>query len=67
MHEAVIIDVVRTATGRGKPGGALSGTHPVDVLAMTLQALFERTVSTPARSTTSSAAASPRSASSRGT
>lgn len=43
MHEAVIVDVVRTATGRGKPGGALSGVHPVDLLAGVLSALLERT------------------------
>ena len=42
MTEAVIIDVVRTATGRGKPGGALSGVHPADLLAITLRALVER-------------------------
>ena len=33
MTEAVIVDVVRTRVGRGKPGGALSGVHPVDLLA----------------------------------
>lgn len=27
MNSAVIVDVVRTASGRGKPGGALSGVH----------------------------------------
>lgn len=48
MHEAVIVDVVRTATGRGKPGGALSGTHPVDLLAGVLQALLERSDLDPA-------------------
>jgi acetyl-CoA acyltransferase len=36
MHEAVIVDAVRTASGRGKPGGALSGVHPVDLLASVL-------------------------------
>ena len=49
MPEAVIVDVVRTATGRGKPGGALSGVHPVDLLATTLVALLERTGLDPAR------------------
>jgi len=48
VHEAVIVDVVRTASGRGKPGGALSGTHPVDLLATTLSALLERTGLEPA-------------------
>ena len=42
MNEAVIVDVVRTASGRGKPGGALSGVHPVDLLAEVLQALVDR-------------------------
>jgi acetyl-CoA acyltransferase len=47
MANAVIIDIVRTASGRGKPGGALSGLHPSDLLAATLRALAERTASTP--------------------
>ncbi|MFC8102697.1 thiolase family protein [Streptomyces sp. NPDC057363] len=42
MNDAVIVDVVRTASGKGKPGGALSGVHPVDLLATVLQALVER-------------------------
>ncbi|AOS63020.1 thiolase family protein [Actinoalloteichus hymeniacidonis] len=42
MTSAVIVDTVRTASGRGKPGGALSGTHPVDLLAVVLRALQER-------------------------
>ena len=42
MVDAVIVDVVRTASGRGKPGGALSGTHPVDLLAVVLEALVAR-------------------------
>jgi acetyl-CoA acetyltransferase family protein len=41
--EAVLIDVVRTPVGRGKPGGALSGVHPVDLAAGVLSALLERT------------------------
>lgn len=40
--DAVIVDVVRTPSGRGKPGGALSGVHPVDLLAGVLSALLER-------------------------
>ncbi|WP_026919027.1 thiolase family protein [Gordonia shandongensis] len=40
--EAVIVDAVRTGSGRGKPGGALSGVHPVDLLSQTLQALLAR-------------------------
>ena len=31
MTRAVIIDAVRTPIGRGKPNGALAGTHPVDL------------------------------------
>ncbi|WP_406416349.1 thiolase family protein [Streptomyces sp. NBC_00873] len=42
MNDAVIVDVVRTASGKGKPGGALSSVHPVDLLATVLQALVER-------------------------
>jgi acetyl-CoA acyltransferase len=42
MPTAVIVDVVRTPSGRGKPGGALSGVHPVDLAAGVLQAVLER-------------------------
>ena len=42
MPEAVIVDVVRTPSGRGKPGGALSSVHPVDLVAGVLAALLER-------------------------
>ncbi|ALX65731.1 thiolase family protein [Microbacterium sp. XT11] len=41
--EAVLIDVVRTPVGRGKPGGALSEVHPVDLAAGVLTTLLERT------------------------
>ncbi|MFF2272470.1 thiolase family protein [Agromyces sp. NPDC058136] len=40
--EAVIVDVIRTPVGRGKPGGLLSGVHPVDLLAGVLDALVNR-------------------------
>ncbi|MBO9626797.1 MAG: thiolase family protein [Microbacterium sp.] len=40
--EAVLIDVVRTPVGRGKPGGSLSGVHPVDLAAGMLQAVLDR-------------------------
>jgi acetyl-CoA acyltransferase len=40
--EAVIVDVVRTPVGRGKPGGMLSGVHPVDLLAGVLDAIVSR-------------------------
>ncbi|GAB3617368.1 thiolase family protein [Okibacterium endophyticum] len=42
MERAVIVDVIRTASGKGKRGGALSGTHPTDLLASVLSALIER-------------------------
>ncbi|MFC8719584.1 thiolase family protein [Kitasatospora sp. NPDC057198] len=42
MRDAVIVDAVRTAVGKGKPGGALSGIHPVDLSAHVLGALAER-------------------------
>lgn len=40
---AFIIDAIRTPTGRGKPGGALSGVHPVELLAQLLSTLVART------------------------
>jgi acetyl-CoA acyltransferase len=42
MNDAVIVDVVRLPSGRGKPGGALSGEHPVDLAATVLRAVLER-------------------------
>ncbi len=57
MAEAVIVDAVRLASGKGKPGGALSGTHPVELLAHVLRALVDRNGLDPSGSTTSSAAA----------
>lgn len=48
MREAVIVDAVRTPSGRGKPGGALSGIHPVDLHAHVLRALVERSGIDPA-------------------
>ncbi|WP_432841468.1 thiolase family protein [Dactylosporangium sp. CA-092794] len=42
MTEAVLIDIVRTASGKGKPGGALSGMHPIDLMAGVLQSLLGR-------------------------
>jgi acetyl-CoA acyltransferase len=41
-NDAVIVDVVRTPSGRGKPGGALSGIHPVDLLGDLLAELVKR-------------------------
>ncbi len=44
MHEAWIIDAVRTPRGRGKKDkGALSGIHPQELFAQTLNQLAERT------------------------
>jgi acetyl-CoA acyltransferase len=48
MASAVIVDIVRTASGRGKPGGALSAVHPADLLAGVLTALVDRTGIDPA-------------------
>ncbi len=42
MATPLIIDAVRTPMARGKPGGALSAVHPVELLATTLRALVER-------------------------
>lgn len=42
MTTAVIVDAIRTPSGRGKPGGALSGEHPVDLLATVLRSLLNR-------------------------
>ena len=42
MRSAVIVDAVRTPSGRGKPGGALSGVHPADLAGIVLTALLER-------------------------
>ncbi|WP_345800646.1 thiolase family protein [Microbacterium sp. AZCO] len=39
---AVIVDAVRTPSGKGKPGGALSAEHPVDLAAFVLDALLAR-------------------------
>ena len=38
----MIVNVVRTASGKGKPGGALSRVHPVTLLATALVALLDR-------------------------
>ena len=46
MADAYIIDTVRTPVGR--KGGALSGMHPADLAAVTLNALIDRTGIDPA-------------------
>ena len=38
----MIVDAVRTASGRGRPGGGLADVHPVDLLAQLLQGLLSR-------------------------
>jgi acetyl-CoA acyltransferase len=48
MHEAVIVDVIRTPSGRGKPGGQLSDIHAVDLLAGVLETLVQRSKLDPA-------------------
>jgi acetyl-CoA acetyltransferase family protein len=42
MREAVIVDIVRTPFGRGRPNGALAGVHPVELLAGVLDAVVTR-------------------------
>ena len=42
MPTAVIVDALRTPSGRGKAGGALSAFHPVDLLATVLRELVTR-------------------------
>jgi len=47
LREAVIVDTVRTPIG--KRNGALAGWHPTDLLALTLNALVDRTGVDPER------------------
>jgi acetyl-CoA acyltransferase len=42
MSTAVIVDAIRTGSGKGKPGGALSSFHPVDLLGTVLRELVAR-------------------------
>lgn len=42
MEKAVIVDVLRTASGKGRSGGAFSELHPADLLADVLAALLKR-------------------------
>ncbi|MCA1982034.1 acetyl-CoA C-acyltransferase [Nocardioides nematodiphilus] len=48
QQPAYIIDAVRTPVAKGKPGGAYSEIHPVDLHAHVLAALVERTGIDPA-------------------
>lgn len=41
-REAVIVDAVRTPSGKGRPGGALADVHPVDLLSQTFERMLER-------------------------
>ncbi|NLU84872.1 acetyl-CoA C-acyltransferase [Rhodococcus sp. HNM0569] len=49
MTNAVIVDAVRLASGKGKMGGALSGTHPVELLAHVLRSITSRNDLDPAQ------------------
>ena len=49
VRDAVIVDALRTPTGRGKVGGALHGHHPVDLLAAVLEEVVGRSGLDPAR------------------
>ncbi|MGB3371335.1 MAG: steroid 3-ketoacyl-CoA thiolase, partial [Rhodococcus sp. (in: high G+C Gram-positive bacteria)] len=49
MSTAVIIDVIRTPSGKGKPGGALSEIHPATLLADLLRTLVDKHDLDPAR------------------
>lgn len=42
MSKVVVIEAVRTASGRARPGGAFADVHPVDLLATVLSGLVER-------------------------
>ncbi|MFE3187658.1 thiolase family protein [Nocardia sp. NPDC059240] len=48
MTSAVIVDAVRTPSGKGKSGGGLSEVHPATLLSGVLQHLVERTGIDPA-------------------
>ena len=48
MTSAVIVDAIRTPSGKGKPEGQLSGMKPDDMLSPVLRALTERTGVDPA-------------------
>jgi acetyl-CoA acetyltransferase family protein len=43
MTAAVVVDAVRSPIGKGKPGGALSSLHAVELLSQVLKALVDRT------------------------
>ena len=41
-RDVVIVDAVRTPSGRGRPDGSLAGVHPVDLLSQVLEQLLGR-------------------------
>lgn len=42
VRRAVVVDVIRSPFGRGRPGGVLDGMHPVSLYAEVLRALVAR-------------------------
>ncbi|MDQ0379865.1 thiolase family protein [Amycolatopsis thermophila] len=48
MHDAVIVDAVRTPIGKGKPNGSLHPVHPVELFAGAIRELVDRTGVDPA-------------------
>lgn len=48
MRSAVLVDVVRSASGKGRAGGALSDVHPIDLLGEVLRSLVARNAVEPA-------------------
>ncbi|PQP23395.1 thiolase family protein [Rhodococcus opacus] len=42
MPNAVLVDIVRSPMGRGKSGGSLASTHPVELLSQVLKTLVTR-------------------------
>jgi len=42
MPDAVIVEAVRSASGRGRPSGSLNEVHPVELLAQVLEHLIDR-------------------------
>lgn len=47
-RETLVVEVVRTPTGRGKPTGQLSAVHPIDLLASSISSLVHRSGLDPA-------------------
>jgi acetyl-CoA acyltransferase len=42
VNDAVIVDAIRSPSGKGKPGGGLSSLHPVNMLQQVLEELLRR-------------------------